>query len=277
MKGRFRDNVTFVMRYPSLVSSFLFQKYVTKNLDGALKEKMRSLYSLEVVNNYELEILEKYLSADLRPYYDEILEIEFIDDIMNKLRNYNYGEGLGILDYTNCTILYCVIRHLKPERVVETGVASGASSYTILQALKMNGAGKLYSIDLPQNVFGNAFDMLTEKVPEGKKSGWLVPEDLKHTWTLIEGDSKTELPKLLESLERIDIFIHDSLHTYEHMMFEYQTAWKYIKNGGLLISDDAKANSAFDDFARKNGLVLHRLGFVIKNERLYIRENIKSR
>jgi len=114
MKGRFRDNVTFVMRYPSLVSSFLFQKYVTKNLDGALKEKMRSLYSLEVVNNYELEILEKYLSADLRPYYDEILEIEFIDDIMNKLRNYNYGEGLGILDYTNCTILYCVIRHLKP-------------------------------------------------------------------------------------------------------------------------------------------------------------------
>jgi len=46
------------------------------------------------------------------------------------------------------------------------------------------------------------------------------------------------LPKLLNKLGKIDIFLHDSLHTLEHILFELKIANKYIKEEGFLIADD---------------------------------------
>ena len=45
--------------------------------------------------------------------------------------------------------IWCLTRHLKPRKVVETGVAHGVTSRFILEALKRNGDGHLWSIDLP--------------------------------------------------------------------------------------------------------------------------------
>jgi hypothetical protein len=36
-------------------------------------------------------------------------------------------------------------------------------------------------------------------------------------------DSKELLEPLLQKLGGIDFFIHDSMHTYEHMMWEFRT------------------------------------------------------
>ena len=41
--------------------------------------------------------------------------------------------------------------------------------------------------------------------------------------------------------------MHDSEHTYENMTWEFQTVWPYLKTGGLLLSHDVEANSAFPD------------------------------
>src|SRR5690348_12083796 len=41
--------------------------------------------------------------------------------------------------------VYCLVRHLKPLKVVETGVARGVTSRFILEALERNGAGHLWS------------------------------------------------------------------------------------------------------------------------------------
>lgn len=141
-------------------------------------------------------------------------------------------------------IVYALTRAIKPNIVVETGVASGASTYLILQALEFNGtpSAKLYSIDLPnQNL----------NVSSEQEVGWLVPERLRHRWCLLLGKSSEKLPRLLEKLGRIDIFIHDSEHTYENMMFEYETAYVHLRGKGLLLSDDIHWNNAFRDFARK--------------------------
>src|SRR6266581_3100545 len=54
-------------------------------------------------------------------------------------------------------------------------------------------------------------------------------------------------------LGTIDVFIHDSLHTYDHMLWEYRAAYDHIRPGGLLISDDALWNSAFSEFAATVG------------------------
>jgi predicted O-methyltransferase YrrM len=152
-------------------------------------------------------------------------------------------------DYKGGVFLYAVVRRIRPRTVVETGVAAGVSSYSILQALDDNGQGSLYSIDLPhQNPAENI------QLPRGQETGFLVPKSLAHRWSLKLADSKQELPRLLEELETIDLFIHDSLHEYDHMMFEYRQAWRRLKSGGILFSDDVSYNSAFQDFCYENGL-----------------------
>ena len=75
----------------------------------------------------------------------------------------------------------------------------------------------------------------------------MVPEDLRANWTLLLGDSKILLPRLLAQLGEVDIFIHDSSHTYEHMKFEFELSYPYIRSGGLLLSDDANFNAAFEE------------------------------
>ena len=75
-----------------------------------------------------------------------------------------------------------------------------------------------------------------------------------HFANLAETMPDNVLEPLLKKLGRIDIFFHDSLHTYKHMLFEYNTCWDYLKDNGILISDDiivmnGKGHSPFVDFA----------------------------
>ena len=154
---------------------------------------------------------------------------------------------------------YAAIRAFAPEIVVETGVANGVSSSYLLLALEMNGQGRLYSIEIGDSSF----------LPPGKPTGWIVPERLRPRWDLRIGDSRELLPKLLAELGMVGVFIHDSLHTYEHMLWEYRAAVPYVKPGGLLISDDADWNRAFPDFSAETRAtrfrVLRGVGFVQKN------------
>lgn len=61
------------------------------------------------------------------------------------------------------------------------------------------------------------------------------------------------LPQVLATLKSVDMFIHDSLHSYEHMMFEFRAAWPYVRKGGILFSDDVDYNNAFADFTAEIG------------------------
>lgn len=153
-------------------------------------------------------------------------------------------ESVACYNYKS-TYLYSITRQLMPEVAVETGVAAGVSSYSILQALEDNGRGTLYSIDLP-----NA----TEKLPGRQEPGFLVPARLRPRWNLLLGDASDLLPSLLGRLGTIDMFCHDSLHTYEHMIFEYRTAWPHIRGGGLMFSDDVESSSVFSDFCSQNNV-----------------------
>ncbi len=138
-------------------------------------------------------------------------------------------------------VYYALIRLTQPALVVETGVNNGFSTRFLLLAMERNGCGMLHSIDLPTP---------KEDVRQiGKDIGWLVPDRLRGRWQLHMGDAKELLPKLLQTLGTVGIFIHDSLHTYDHMLFEYRTAWPHIRAGGFLLSDDTDFNSAFPEFA----------------------------
>jgi hypothetical protein len=152
--------------------------------------------------------------------------------------------------------LYGAIRIMRPMVVFETGVFDGRSSALILAAMSRNNSGELVSIDLPARAtIPGATDKMFKgaqtNLPEGCDPGWLVPEHLRDRYRLHLGDSKELLPALLGQYGQIQVFMHDSLHTFEHQSFEYRTAWPHIENHGLLMSDDIFWSAAFHRFSKK--------------------------
>ena len=130
-------------------------------------------------------------------------------------------------------LLYLAVRALRPRLVVETGPFNGASSTFLLHALEANGGdGRLVSFDVP-----DAHDALGVPIPAGREPAWLVPQELRHRFELVLGDTRQTLRPRLER-ETVDLFFHDSLHTTRHMLFEFRTAWRHLRRGGVLVSDD---------------------------------------
>jgi predicted O-methyltransferase YrrM len=134
---------------------------------------------------------------------------------------------------TEVEALYVMVRLVKPEVIVETGVGAGITSTYILKALDLNQKGMLFSIDLPD---------------ETDLSGWAIPNELKSRWRLYKGSSIDLLPAVLNDTGPIDIFLHDSNHSYEHMTFEFRTIWPYLKKGGIFLAHDVGRNDALFDF-----------------------------
>jgi len=163
---------------------------------------------------------------------------EHLDNLPEFLVSENKDPGMTIKWSATSELAattYTLIKLLKPEIVVETGVGAGVSSWTILRAMEENGVGRLVSIDLPTPN--------TELLPE---VGYLVPSDLRHRWELRTGPSQQILPQVLEELLEIDLFQHDSRHSYSNQLREYQTAWPFIKPSGMLVSDDVSNDALYD-------------------------------
>jgi predicted O-methyltransferase YrrM len=123
-------------------------------------------------------------------------------------------------------IWYAIVRLFRPIIVMETGVHDGLSSSIILAGMDRNGSGSLVSIDLPS----------TDLPPRVTGPGWLVPR-LSHRWSLHLGDARRLLPELAQRYKPVDVFIHDSDHSIEHMEFEYRTIRPHLANNSLILSD----------------------------------------
>jgi predicted O-methyltransferase YrrM len=203
-------------------------------------------------------------SAALSAYEREVRASGLKEHLFEKAREHQAevggtGHSLGAIGYAEGVYLYAVLRQLRPEVAVETGVANGFSTAFALLALDRNGAGELHSVDLPREV-GREYDESAfyegegrAGIPAGSEPGWLIPPDLKRRWTLVLGRTQEELPPLLERLGTIDSFMHDSEHSFECMWFEFNAAWPHLRPGGLLLSDDVNSTEAFPRFAKERG------------------------
>ncbi len=229
-KQLLRTGLKILRSNPSLIKSFF-----SGSFDNVYCSYWYS--KLPVAKKYSQET---DFSAD--DFFDKIKEVN--SEILNS--PYSRIESYFIP-------LYLLIRKLKPAIVIETGVHRGVSSFFILQAFEENNHGMLYSIDLPFASYETDTGVVTKSGLSAQKTGVCVPKELRKRWNLILGDSKIELPKILEKCKTVDFFIHDSQHTYEHMMWEFDTAWPHIRNGGILISDDTHWNNSFNDFVNKKG------------------------
>lgn len=163
---------------------------------------------------------------------------------------------------------YALIRKLQPNTVVETGVAGGVSTTFALLALdKNNNPGTLHSIEYSKSEYHT---QNIEQSEDGEPDiGYLVPNRLQENWELTLGKSQRELPQLLLSGDGIDLFLHDSEHSVPCMSFEFELAWEWLNQDGVIISDDVNDNIAFDEFVTQrdptvSGRINRSLGYIGK-------------
>lgn len=135
--------------------------------------------------------------------------------------------------------IWCIVRHLRPRTVVETGVAHGMTSRLILEALDRNGDGHLSSIDRPPRA-----QELHAQI------GMAVGDRFQERWSLIRGTSRRRLPGLLSRLGQVDLFVHDSLHSEHNVRFELDRIWPLLRPGGAIVVDDIDANWGFRSFTQ---------------------------
>jgi predicted O-methyltransferase YrrM len=190
----------------------------------------------------------------LHAYYGELQENQaFLAAINRAILDVPEFAGTQFSDVSELrlyrSLLYLLTRAFRPEVFVETGVLNGFSSAFVLLAMQHNSAGTLHSIDLPP-VDERIRMQGTGPLPQGKAPGWAIPDGLRTRHCLLLGDARVLLPQILERQGPIEVFLHDSDHSYEHMMFEMALAWPYLRPGGWLLCDNVEQNSAFADFVR---------------------------
>jgi hypothetical protein len=89
-------------------------------------------------------------------------------------------------------VLYALVRAMKPRNVLEIGTWVGCSATHILEALAVNGKGKLTSID----VNGGA--------------GSQIPLSLRKKWSLLEGQAQDVISN--NALPHVDLVYEDGPH-----------------------------------------------------------------
>ncbi|MEO1065181.1 MAG: class I SAM-dependent methyltransferase [Actinomycetota bacterium] len=160
----------------------------------------------------------------------------------------------GAMALEGALLLYGLVRSVRPTLIIETGVASGVSTSFIGAALLENGHGELVSIDLPPHASkiadGGEFDWISKPV------GWAIPDEIRtglgDRHELILEDVRTALPRVLSERRDLDMFVHDDLHTPDHMYWEFELVWPHLRPGGVVMSDDI--NQGWLDFADEVGL-----------------------
>lgn len=146
-----------------------------------------------------------------------------------------YPDVFAIEDQTSF-LLYALSRILVPTTVLETGVANGHSTFFLLHAVLKNGRGSLHSIDI-------AYDV-----------GQLLSDTEKAMWSLhvLRGRPlRRSFARLIDALPQIDLFFHDSNHSYLWQAWELHCIRSKMNFGSVLISDDVDASCAFQDFCAR--------------------------
>ncbi|GHE46841.1 hypothetical protein GCM10017673_55880 [Streptosporangium violaceochromogenes] len=141
-------------------------------------------------------------------------------------------------------LLYFLTRILRPGTVLETGVAAGWSTSAVLGAMKVNGAGRLYSSDFP-----------FFRIPDPERYiGYVVPEELKGPWKLhIKGDRRN-LEEILLPGTKVELLHYDSDKTRKGREFFLLRSRPHLGENHIIVMDDIQDNMVFREYAETQGL-----------------------
>lgn len=215
------------------------------------------------INKMSLEQIANYFSIDYTDVYEiyqELLDdkcfLDELNDQIKSVRNF-YQKGIFHKESVDSAdwfamqrvALYVMIRLLKPEVCLETGVFYGGTTAFILNALRKNNYGRLISIDLKRSSISTEprhhLVNDSEYIPEGLDVGFIVHENLKSRWELIRGNSLEEIPKITET---INFYSHDSDHSYNFVKKEMSLVHEKLSPDAVMMVDDIDWSNAFFSF-----------------------------
>lgn len=152
-------------------------------------------------------------------------------DVVKKRKNYiapeNWNAGTNL-----ATFLFDYVVNNKPKVILETGVANGITT-RIIQAADVLNETQFHSIDINPNCAA-------------------VNSDSKN-WTFhhLKGSNlKIALQKIVKTVPQVDLWIHDSDHSYLWQTFEYKLALEKLNPGGLLVSDDVDFTKSWGELSK---------------------------
>ncbi len=216
-----------------------------------MNKKKKVTEILETIHK-ELKLKNFLIDLEKDKSFLEDINKKIIKNNIFKKRNFESIYELSV--YRN--FIYSLIRNHKPKIIVETGVLHGLTSAWILKAIKDNGYGKLISIDLPRRDWFNYFGKKpfgpggdAEFEIEEQKPGWLIPENLLQNWDLFLGPSSKYLENIVKENKDIELFIHDSDHSYEVMKYECDLIQNKLGDIDIII-DDHYCNDYYKDFEK---------------------------
>ena len=162
-------------------------------------------------------------------------------------------------------LIYVLIRHFKPKKILETGVHAGGNTAFILRAVHKNYLESknkkkfihknVLSIDLPDyeirkklnKQFNNRHPLVKnlELYDETLNPGFIIPEKYKKYLTIKLGDSL----KILKKIKiKFDFYIHDSEHYFSFLNKELNIVDKKTTKNSVIIVDDIDWSNAFYNF-----------------------------
>jgi predicted O-methyltransferase YrrM len=163
------------------------------------------------------------------------------------------GAGVAFTrELPQAALLYLLVRALRPQRIVETGVRPGYSTAWFLAALDANGAGDLVSLG-PGPTAGRAAGVHEVGV------GQFVAPRFRTRWTLVLGNTTEHLTGILAERPSIDLFFYDNGPDSARARFELRSAWNVLSPRGVLLAHHVDLNPAFSELCRAQGVPLQLL------------------
>lgn len=165
-----------------------------------------------------------------------------------------------------------IIWAVKPDLIIETGIAHGGSLIFSASILELIGKGEVLGIDIDIREHNR---VEIEKHPMFKRIN------------MIEGSSTSNdvLNKVKSYVEGKDciLVILDSMHTYDHVLKELELYSKFITNGSYLIVFDTVIEDMPDDFfedrpwGKDNNPKMAVREFLKNNDRFEVDKDIENK
>jgi predicted O-methyltransferase YrrM len=215
---------------------------------GVVGRSARWLVTSREHTNYTYDLTERNLDhlawwvagvvqrpvSEIRKYLTEILEDDELRAHVQEHTARSPRRGLADSRVRlGCRVgWYALLRALEPEHVVETGTDKGLGSVVLAAALLRNGHGRLTTIDVnPSN-------------------GYLITGRYTEVIDRLIGDSAAVVR---EGTSPVDVFLHDSLHTFEHETAEFEGVRPRLTPHAVVLSDNAHESDALSRWAEAQG------------------------
>ena len=132
-----------------------------------------------------------------------------------------------------------LIRHFKPNKIVEIGVAEGGTTGVITNALNMLGVeADFYSVDLNERLFCNTEYETGYQYKELKQRMDLSHKGVRHKFMF----GKTIAGQIKEIGANIDMVIIDTMHRLPGELLDFLCVLPYMSKNGIVVLHDVNLN-----------------------------------